>query len=159
MSPRRSFLHIGIGSFHRAHQAWYLHDASCANGQTNWSLAASSIRSDMVPLLDCLARQDGAYTLETVTPQGERAYEMIRSIAHVVPWDENLAALVEFGSRPSTRIISFTVTEGGYYLDEHHHLDPSHADLAADLAGERRTIYGAVSAVLGRPLRHSAPVP
>jgi D-arabinitol 4-dehydrogenase len=151
-------LHIGIGSFHRAHQAWYLHRL-IESGQTDWSLAASSIRNDMVPLLESLARQGGEYTLETVTPQGVRAYERIRSIQQVVPWDAELAALVEVGAAPTTRIISFTVTEGGYYLDEHHHLDRANPDLAADLAGGRRTIYGAIGAILrARVERNAGPV-
>jgi len=148
-------LHIGIGSFHRAHQAWYLHRL-IEQGATDWSLAASSIRNDMVPLLDCLARQKGTYTLETVTPHGVRAYEMIRSIKQIVPWDAELAALVDVGAQPNTKIISFTVTEGGYYLDQHHHLDLTNPDLAADLAGGRRTIYGAVGAVLRARLERGA---
>lgn len=151
-------LHIGIGSFHRAHQAWYLHRL-IEQGETNWSLAAASIRGDMVPLLDCLARQNGTYTLETVTPEGYREYELIRSIRRVVPWDPELAALVEVGAQPNTRIISFTVTEGGYYLDEHHRLDLDNPDLAADLGGARRTIYGAIAAILSaRAERGAGPV-
>ena len=149
--PAPIILHLGIGSFHRAHQAWYLHRL-LEQGATDWTLAAASIRSDMVPLLDCLERQNGTYTLETVTPEGVRAYEQIRSIRRVVPWDPELAALVELGARPATRIISFTVTEGGYYLDEHHHLDLANPDLAADLEGGRRTIYGAIGAILRRRL-------
>jgi D-arabinitol 4-dehydrogenase len=140
-------LHIGIGSFHRAHQAWYLHRLLEA-GETNWSLAAASIRSDMVPLLDCLRQQGGTYTLETVTPEGYREFELIRSIRRVVPWDPDLAALVETGAEPNTRIISFTVTESGYYLDEHHRLDLANPDLAADLDGARRTIYGTIGSIL-----------
>lgn len=140
-------LHIGIGSFHRAHQAWYLHRL-LERGDTDWTLAAASIRSDMVPLLEALARQDGKYTLETVTPDGVREYELVTSIRRIVPWDAELSALVDLGAQPDTRIISFTVTESGYYLDEHHHLDLTNPDLAGDLAGGRRTIYGAISAIL-----------
>ncbi len=151
-------LHIGIGSFHRAHQAWYLHKL-LESGATNWTLAAASIRSDMAPLLDALSAQNGAYTLETVTPQGVRAYELIRSIRRIVPWDAECRGIVEVGSLAQTRIISFTVTEGGYYLDDAHHLDPTNADLAADLGGERRTIYGTIAAVLSERLaRGSGPV-
>jgi D-arabinitol 4-dehydrogenase len=154
-APAPIILHIGIGSFHRAHQAWYLHRL-LEQGATDWTLAASSIRSDMVPLLDCLARQNGAYTLETVTPDGVRAYERITSIRRIVPWDAELAALVDVGAQPNTRIISFTVTEGGYYLDQHHHLDLTNPDLAADLAGGRRTIYGTIAAVLRARLERGA---
>ena len=157
MSPK-VILHIGIGSFHRAHQAWYLHRL-IASGRDDWSLAASAIRSDMVPLLTCLAAQGGEYVLETVSPSGERAYETIRSIREIVPWDERLDALIAAGARPTTRIISCTVTEGGYYLDDRHRLDRSQRDLETDLAGGRVTIYGAIAAIVRQRLEcNSGPV-
>jgi D-arabinitol 4-dehydrogenase len=154
-APAPIILHIGIGSFHRAHQAWYLHRL-IEQGETDWSLAASTIRSDMVPLLDCLAQQNGTYTLETVTPEGFREYEIIRSIRHIVPWDPELTALIDAGAQPNTRIISFTVTEGGYYLDEHHRLDLANPDITADLEGSRRTIYGAIGGILRARLERGA---
>lgn len=150
-SGQNVILHIGIGSFHRAHQAWYLHRL-IASGHDDWSIAAGSIRSDMSALLECLAKQHGEYTLETVTPAGLRNYELIRSIRAIVPWDAELAALTAAGADARTRIISFTVTEGGYYLDDRHKLDPRHADLVTDLEGGRVTIYGTVSAILRRRL-------
>lgn len=145
----RQILHIGIGAFHRAHQAWYL-NRLMEQGDTEWSLAAANIRNDMNAVLDGLAAQQGRYTLETVSPSGERKYETIRAIRNVVPWDPELSGLIKAGADARTRIISFTVTEGGYYLDQQHRLDPSsHPDLDADLKdGTLRTIYGAVSAIL-----------
>ncbi|WP_133647586.1 D-arabinitol 4-dehydrogenase [Paraburkholderia flava] len=154
-------LHIGVGSFHRAHQAWYLHRLNEArqDGEPRWSLTVGNIRDDMRAALDALAAQHGVYTLETVTPHGERAYETIRSIERVLPWSANLDALVEAGADPACRIVSFTVTEGGYYLDEHDRLDTANPDLAADLAGARTTIYGALAAILeARMQRNAGPV-
>ncbi|QCP48401.1 mannitol dehydrogenase family protein [Trinickia violacea] len=154
-------LHIGAGSFHRAHQAWYLHRLNEASGpdEPQWSLTVGNIRGDMNAVLDALAAQHGVYTLETVTPQGERAYETIRAIKRVVPWSQSLAELVEAGADPACKIVSFTVTEGGYYLDEHDRLDATNPDLAADLAGARTTIYGALAAILeARMERHAGPV-
>ena len=127
-------LHIGAGSFHRAHQAWYLHRL-IDSGDTRWSLTVGNIRGDMNAVLEALAAQDGAYTLETVTPQGERAYETVKSITKVVPWSADLERAGRGGAAPECKIVSFTVTEGGYYLDEHHKLDTANPDLAADLKG------------------------
>lgn len=111
-------LHIGAGSFHRAHQAWYLHRVNAAAPvDERWSLTVGNIRDDMHATMEALAAQHGAYTLETVTPQGERAYETIRAIARVLPWTADLAALIDAGADPACRIVSFTVTEGGYYLE------------------------------------------
>jgi D-arabinitol 4-dehydrogenase len=147
-----TILHLGAGSFHRAHQAWYLHRlneiATKTPGEAHWSLIVGNIRADMNPVLDALAAQHGVYTLETVTPQGERTYETIRAIERVVPWSPTLDGLIEAGADPACKIISFTVTEGGYYLDEHDRLDTTNPDLTADLRGARTTIYGALAAIL-----------
>lgn len=154
-------LHIGAGSFHRAHQAWYLHRVNLTRkpDEAAWSLTVGNIRSDMNAVMDALAAQNGAYTLETVTPQGERAYETIRSITRVLPWSADLASLIDAGADSNCKIIAFTVTEGGYYLDEHDRLDTANPDLAADLNGGRTTIYGALAAILeARMARDGGPV-
>ncbi|MDR5731203.1 mannitol dehydrogenase family protein [Caballeronia sp. LZ025] len=148
-------LHIGAGSFHRAHQAWYLHRL-IESGDASWSLAVGNIRGDMNAVLDALAAQNGEYTLETVTPQGEREYERVKSIKKVVPWSADLAQLIATGAAPDCRIVSFTVTEGGYYLDEHDRLDTANADLAADLKGAKTTIYGALAAILDARMKNGA---
>lgn len=151
-------LHLGLGSFHRAHQAVYLHRL-IQQGETAWSLAGGNLRPDMAETIAALSAQQGQYTLETVSPAGERRYERIRSIRQVIPYTPNLSGLITVGADPATKIISFTVTEAGYYLDDHDRLDPSHADLRADLEGMRCTIYGAVTAILAeRMARGGAPV-
>jgi D-arabinitol 4-dehydrogenase len=154
-----TILHIGLGSFHRAHQAVYLHHLR-ESGERSWSIVAGNIRNDMADTMAALIAQQGEYTLETVSPAGERHYERIRSIREVIPFDPSLARLIEVGAEPSTRIISFTVTEAGYYLDGRNKLDLNHADLRADLEGDAGgTIYGAVSAILRERLkRGGAPV-
>lgn len=148
-TEKLTWMHIGAGSFHRAHQACYLHHLR-QQGDLTWGIALANIRDDANTLLATLQRQNGRYVLETVTPAGERAYEQITSITEIVPWDKELSALVAKGSDANTRIISFTVTEGGYYLDTHFNLDQTNADLKADLAGAANTIYGALTRVLER---------
>jgi D-arabinitol 4-dehydrogenase len=141
-------LHLGLGSFHRAHQAVYLHRLR-EQGVRSWSIVAGNIRPDMASTMSALAAQKGEYTLETITPKGDTRYERIQSIQHIVPYDASLAGLIDIGAQSSTRIISFTVTEAGYYLDTNHRLDTSNADLKSDLAGHtRQTIYGAITAIL-----------
>ena len=152
-------LHLGLGSFHRAHQAVYL-NRLIEQGETGWVLAGGNLRGDMVDTIAALQKQDGAYTLETVTPAGERHYERIRSIRRIIPYEPSLRGLVEVGADANTRIISFTVTEAGYYLDAHNKLETSYADLASDLAGTTRsTIYGALALILDeRRKRGGGPV-
>ena len=145
-------LHLGLGSFHRAHQAVYLQRLIDA-GDTRWSLSGANIRPDMADVVAALQAQGGRYTLETVSPAGEYRYEQIEAIREVLPWERSLAAVIARGAAPSTRIVSFTVTEAGYYLDTKGRLDLSFGDLASDIERARRgeageTIYGAVCAIL-----------
>jgi D-arabinitol 4-dehydrogenase len=146
-------LHIGLGSFHRAHQAVYLqrlHDL----GDESWVLAGGNTRPDMAETLAALQAQGGRYTLETISPQGEHVYERIASIRKVIPYSADLSGLIAQGADAATKVISFTVTEAGYYIDARNRLDfDTYADLRTDLALARdgkpgSTIYGALTAVL-----------
>jgi D-arabinitol 4-dehydrogenase len=153
-------LHLGLGSFHRAHQALYLHQLQ-QTGDRRWALAGGNIRPDMAETIEALIAQKGAYTLETVTPQGERSYVRITSIETVVRFDPMLSGLIRLGADANTGIISFTVTEAGYYLDAKDKLDLNFADLQADVALLKSgkagsTIYGALVAILKARMQANA---
>nr|CAA6828054.1 MAG: D-arabinitol 4-dehydrogenase (EC [uncultured Thiotrichaceae bacterium] len=147
IQPILTQLHLGLGSFHRAHQAVYLQDLH-EQGDTSWQIAGGNIRPDMLELIADLKASGGAYMLETVTPGGERAYQRIESIKQIIDFDAELSGLTAVAADPATRIISFTVTEAGYYLDSENNLDESYADLRTDLAGGHGTLYGALSVLL-----------
>ncbi|HEC8323052.1 TPA: mannitol dehydrogenase family protein [Providencia rettgeri] len=158
LKQKSVWMHIGAGSFHRAHQAWYLHRL-IQQGDDSWSIALGNIRNDTNSLLDNLTKQNGEYTLETVSPEGERHYEKITSVRKVLNWDENLSQLVEQGRDKATRVIAFTVTEAGYYLTPQHELDAEQPDVKADLTGKMSTIYGALTHILrARLAAHGEPV-
>lgn len=158
MADKSVWLHIGAGSFHRAHQAWYLHRL-LQQQDDRWNIALGNMRNDASALLDSLARQNGEYVLETVSPQGERQYEVITSIRKVIPYDEQLDALVQQGTQPQTRVIAFTVTEGGYYLTPQHELDLQSPGIQEDLRGGASTLYGALTKLIRqRVADHGNPV-
>ena len=148
-------LHIGLGSFHRAHQAVYMHRLR-ESGDRSWAIIGGNCRPDMAQTMAALIAQDGRYTLETVTPTGVRAYETITALERVIPYAPDLADLIAVGADPHTHIVSFTVTEAGYYLDAHDRLDLSVKDLADDLDAARSndasrpgsTIYAVLAAIL-----------
>ena len=147
-SERLRLLHLGLGSFHRAHQAVYMHHLM-QSGDTRWQCAGASVRPDMADTIAALQRQGGAYTLETVSPHGERKLEKITSITEVIGYEPSLARVLELGADPSTRIVSFTVTEAGYALDHQGELDLKHPEVVSDLAGATKsTIYGIATAIL-----------
>ncbi len=145
-------LHLGLGSFHRAHQAVYLQEL-IARGDADWTLAGGNTRPDMPETIAALLAQGGAYTLETISPAGEHRYARITAIREVIPHTPDLAGLIARGADAATKIVSFTVTEAGYYLDAHNRLDLSFPELAADLERARRgqpggTVYAALTAIL-----------
>jgi D-arabinitol 4-dehydrogenase len=153
-------LHLGLGSFHRAHQAVYLHRL-IESGERGWTLAAGNIRPDMADTMAALRAQAGAYTLETVAPSGLRHYERVTSISTIVPFDAKLSGLVEVGADANTRIISFTVTEAGYYLDSNNRLDLGFDEVSADLQAARehragQTIYGALTTILRERMKKAS---
>lgn len=147
MSAQSVWMHIGAGSFHRAHQAWYLHKL-IEQGDDSWSVAIGNVRDDARELLEKLAAQNGEYTLETVSPEGERQYEKITSLRKILKWDSEISELITQGAKAETRVIAFTVTESGYYLTPDHELNLTQADIQADLNGEIRTLYGALTRIL-----------
>lgn len=151
-SPGLVMLHLGLGSFHRAHQAVYM-QALIDAGDARWSIIGANLRPDMADVEAALHAQGGRYTLETVSPAGAFRYQRIESIREVLPYEATLAAVIARGADPLTRVISFTVTEAGYYLDPADRLDTSAPDLARDLARAHHgaagaTIYGALCAIL-----------
>src|SRR5262245_53070691 len=153
-------LHLGLGSFHRAHQAVYMQELIDA-GDASWVLAGGNTRPDMADVIAALRAQDGAYTVETVTPDGVRRYQKISAIKKIVPYEAGLNGLIEIGADPATRIVSFTVTEAGYYLDPKNQLDLSFAELASDIGAARNgragsTIYAAITAILRERLHREA---
>ena len=147
-----TWLHIGLGSFHRAHQAWYLNEL-IKQGDDSWTIAAGNIRNDSEHTIEALTAQNGEYVLETVSPQGERAYEVIKSIKKLIPWQADLLPLIDEGAQEQTKVIAFTVTEAGYYLDSHFKLVQNDPALKADLAGGNQTIYGIIAKILKKRMQ------
>jgi D-arabinitol 4-dehydrogenase len=142
-------LHLGLSSFHRAHQAAYLQRLIDA-GDRSWTLAAGNLRPDMAETIAALRAQGGAYTLETVAPDGQRCYETITAIQKIVPYEPGWANLVALGADPDTRIVSFTVTEAGYERD-----GDIYAALAAILRERQRRNAGPLTLLNCDNLRHN----
>lgn len=155
MTTQNTWLHIGLGSFHRAHQAWYLHRL-LTQGNAGWHIAAGNIRNDAEHVIAALIAQQGRYVLETVSPEGERVYEEITSVQKLLPWQADLQPLIDEGAKPETKVIAFTVTEGGYYLNTAHKLALGNADLIDDLRGNNKTIYGVITRILERRMANNA---
>jgi fructuronate reductase len=141
-------VHLGIGAFHRAHQAVYT-DGVLAN-DPSWGIVAASLRS--LATRDALAPQDGLYTLAVRSGEGERL-RVIGSVGRVLVAPEETEALLAAMADPRVRIVSLTVTEKGYCHDPATgELNEAHPDIVADLAAPRkpRTAPGLIVEALAR---------
>jgi mannitol 2-dehydrogenase len=112
----RSIVHIGVGGFHRAHQAVYLDDL-CGQGQTGWSITGAGVLPADAAMAAALRPQDHLYTLMTRDRHGTNV-RVIGSLVDYVLATPGLDPLVARLAAPETRIVSLTITEGGYPVDE-----------------------------------------
>lgn len=108
-------VHIGVGGFHRAHQADYLDDL-CTAGLRTWSITGAGVLPQDATMATALGAQDGLYSLITRSRQ-RTDVKVIGSIVDYVLADVDRSLLVDRLAEPSTRIVSLTVTEGGYPVD------------------------------------------
>lgn len=143
-------VHIGLGNFHRAHQSWYLHRLMQEGAAQNWGIIGAGVRAGDEAQRQRLAAQDYLTTLIELDPKG-RSAEVVGSMIGFVPVEENNAALIAQMAEPSIRIVSLTVTEGGYYIDPvSKGFDADHADMLYDAQhpDTPRTAFGAMIAAL-----------
>jgi fructuronate reductase len=134
-SVRVGIVHLGIGAFHRAHQAVYVDDRLAA-GERDWAICGASLRSP--DTRDALGPQDGLYTLAARSGDSERL-RIVGSVLDLLVAPENPEALIRAMSDPAVRIVSLTVTEKGYCHDPATgHLKEDHPDIVADLADQSR---------------------
>jgi len=148
-------VHLGVGAFHRAHQAVYTDDVLARD--TSWGIVAASLRSP--DTADALNPQNGLYTLSVRSQDGE-ALRVIGAISRVIVAPRAVEDLLGVMADPRTRIVTLTVTEKGYCHDPATgQLNETHPDIVHDLANLRtpRSAPGFVVEALQR--RRSAGVP
>ncbi|WP_035691822.1 mannitol dehydrogenase family protein [Azospirillum halopraeferens] len=142
-------VHIGLGAFHRAHQAVYTEDAlDRAFGP--WGICGVSLRSPETR--DALAPQDDLYTVLVRDAGGERA-RVVGSVTESLVAPEDPAAVLERLVRPSVRVVTVTVTEKGYcHEPATGALDERHPGIVADIAnpGAPQTLPGFLVEALAR---------
>ena len=106
-------VHIGVGGFHRAHQAMYL-DRLMSDGKAlDWGITGVGVMPFDRRIADVLTAQDGLYTLVVKHPDGTYEPRVIGSIVDFLYAPEDPEAVIEKMADPATRIVSLTVTEFG----------------------------------------------
>jgi len=139
---RPSVVHFGVGNFHRCHQAVYM-DKLHRRGSDEWGIIGISMRSTNTR--DALKPQDFLYT--EVTLGEEVSFRIIGSILDILVAPQDPGAVVKLVAERSTKLVTTTITEKGYYLSSGN-IDYSHTDMSADEASLRKpkTIYGYLAA-------------
>jgi mannitol 2-dehydrogenase len=148
---RAGIVHFGVGNFHRAHQAVYLDDLFNRGRDHDWAIVGAGVRDADKAMRDTLMRQDW---LTTVVEQ-EAAASSARVTGSMIDFVEpgQSHAIINRLADPAIRIVSLTVTEGGYYIDPAtQRFDPKHPDIVADAATfvTPKTVFGLILAALKR---------
>lgn len=155
---RIGIVHIGVGGFHRAHQALYLDDLMNAGEAHDWAICGMGVLPGDAAMRDVLTAQEGLYTLVTKYPDGSAEARVVGAIVRYLHAPDDPEVAVEQLADPSVRIVSLTITEGGYNFNQNTgEFDPSHPDIAHDLSvasGEAeagpRSVFGLVIEALAR---------
>jgi mannitol 2-dehydrogenase len=141
-------VHIGLGNFHRAHMAVYLDDLFGMGLNHDWAILGAGVREGDARMREALKAQDCLSTVIELDPQGKSA-RRVGSMIDFLPVQADNAALIAAMSRPEIRIVSLTVTEGGYFINPATgEFDPTHPEILADATDPHRTAFGAIIAAL-----------
>ncbi|MBK0418363.1 mannitol dehydrogenase family protein [Leucobacter sp. CSA1] len=146
--------HFGMGGFHRAHQALMIDELLRRGEAREWAITGIGVRPEDSRMRAALGEQDGLYTLIEKHADGAQDARVIGSILGMLTLaDDGAEAVLELLSTPTTRIVSLTVTEGGYNINQstgEFLIDAP--DVVADLAegAMPRTVFGLIVEALRR---------
>ncbi|MCZ9308331.1 mannitol dehydrogenase family protein [Corynebacterium uberis] len=155
---RAGIVHFGVGGFHRAHQARYLDELMNAGTALDFGIVGMGVMPSDARMRDALKAQDCLYTLVEKAPDGTVNPRVIGSIIDYVFAPDDPAAAVAVLADAAIRIVSLTVTEGGYNFDHvkgEFNLDQEHvahdiAELKQGREDSLRTFFGLITAALMR---------
>ena len=146
-------VHFGVGGFHRAHLAMYV-DALLTAGQArDWGICGVGVLDGDRAMAQVLGDQDGLYTLVRKEADGSLAPRVIGSLTEYLFAPDDPEKVIEKIADPATRIVSLTITEGGYAIDQvTGEFDPEDPGIRADLepGATPATVFGLVVEALAR---------
>ncbi|MBY3172670.1 mannitol dehydrogenase family protein [Rhizobium laguerreae] len=147
-SLKAGIVHFGVGNFHRAHQAIYLDDLFNAGTDHDWAIVGAGVLPSDAAMREKLAAQD---FLTTVVEQdnNKTAARVTAPMIDILPVGDAVAIIARLAD-PEIRIVSMTITEGGYFIDASGTFNPAHPAIAADGANPNapKTVFGLIVAGL-----------
>ena len=146
-------VHVGVGGFHRAHQAMYHDELMNQGAGSEWGICGVGVMPADRLMKEVLAAQDGLYTLVVKHSDGTYEPRVIGSLVEYLYAPDDPEAVVEKMAAPSTRIVSLTITEGGYNVsDLTSEFDVNNPAVVADLepGAVPQTTFGLITEALRR---------
>ena len=129
-----SIVHVGVGGFHRSHQVVYVDDLCQQHGVTEWGFCGVGLLPHDTGIRDALRSQDCLYTVVERSAAGDQA-RVIGAITEFLFAPDNPEAVIEKMASSDTRIVSLTITEGGYFIDQGTgEFQENHPTIVHDLA-------------------------
>lgn len=117
VATTQGIVHIGVGNFHRAHMALAIDDLMMQGSAQDWAICGVALLPTDEPLARAMQQQDGVYTLVEKHADGRWDARVIGSITEVLFGPDGIEAVLDKMTDPSIRIVSMTITEGGYNFD------------------------------------------
>lgn len=117
-SIKPGILHIGVGNFHRAHEEFYTNELLSDPSQENWGIQGAMLLPSDKRLYDILKNQKGLYTLTICGRDGKDEVVEIGSLLDVINGIDDTEKVIETIADPTTKIVTLTITEGGYNIDK-----------------------------------------
>lgn len=150
---RQGIAHIGVGGFHRAHQAIYTEALLNRGEAREWGICGVGLRREDRAMQQALAAQDHLYTMLVLGDEPGLEVRVVGAINGMLLAEDSPAALIDKLADPAIRIVSLTITEGGYCIDDSSGEFMAHLpDIQHDLAHPQapRSVFGFLCAALAK---------
>ena len=157
---KTGIVHIGVGGFHRSHQAYYIHQLLQKGDANDWAICGVGLREADRNMANVLQEQDNLYTLVTQHPDGKVQSEVIGAIPEYLFAPDTPQLVIDKMAHPDTKIVSLTITEGGYNFNPiTGDFNFDNPDIQHDLAHPEKpkTVYGYLTAALRKRLDDGIP--
>jgi mannitol 2-dehydrogenase len=150
---KTGIVHVGVGGFHRSHQGFYTDNYMSQTGDLQWGICGVGLREHDRKMQQLLAKQDYLYSLLVKQPSGEASVQVIGCMTDFLLGCDDAEAVIEKMAADDTKIVSLTITEGGYNFNPATgEFDLTHPDVQHDLANptQPRLVFGFLAAALKR---------
>ena len=137
---KAGIVHLGVGNFHRAHQAYYINEYLNSYDDLNWGIIGVNLRKSESENFQHLIDRKGKYILKTISTAGEKIFSESHSIINLYDWSKDDKSAESIFSNPDLEIATMTVTETGYYISGNGELNTDLEIVKNNIQGKEKTI-------------------